>query len=645
MSKTIGIDLGTTNSCVAVMEGGEPKVIPNEEGGRTTPSVVGFTKTGERLVGQVAKRQAITNPENTIYSIKRFMGRRYDEVSEEMKMVPYKVERDGDNVAIVAQGKKYTPPEISAMILQKLKKAAEDYLGEKVTDAVITVPAYFNDAQRQATKDAGKIAGLDVKRIINEPTAAALAYGLDKGKDETIAVYDFGGGTFDISILEVGEGVIEVKATNGDTHLGGDNIDQRIVDWLIDEFKKDEGLDLRGKGNEMALQRLRDAAERAKIELSTTMEHEINLPFITADASGPKHLVKRLTRAKLESMVEDIIQRSVGPCKQCMKDAGVDATKINEVVLVGGQTRMPRIQALVKELFGKEPHKGVNPDEVVAIGAAIQGGVLKGEVKDLLLLDVTPLTLAIETLGGVATPMIPRNTTIPTRKTETFSTAADNQTSVEVHVLQGERPLARDNRTLGKFHLTGIPMAPRGMPQIEVTFDIDANGILNVTAKDTATQKDQKITITSSSGLSKEEVERMAKEADAHSAEDKAKREEIDSRNQLDSMVYQLEKMLRESGDKISGSERGDVENAIADAKKALEGTDKAAMDQARERLTQASHKLAEQMYKATQAPGAEPGAGPGAGAGAGPAPNANGQPKKDEGVIDAEYVDVEDKK
>ena len=648
MSKTIGIDLGTTNSCVAVMEGGEPKVIPNEEGGRTTPSVVGFTKTGERLVGQVAKRQAITNPENTIYSIKRFMVRRYDEVSEEMKMVPYKVERDGDNVAIVAQGKKYTPPEISAMILQKLKKAAEDYLGEKVTDAVITVPAYFNDAQRQATKDAGKIAGLDVKRIINEPTAAALAYGLDKGKDETIAVYDFGGGTFDISILEVGEGVIEVKATNGDTHLGGDNIDQRIVDWLIDEFKKDEGLDLRGKGNEMALQRLRDAAERAKIELSTTMEHEINLPFITADASGPKHLVKRLTRAKLESMVEDIIQRSVGPCKQCMKDAGVDATKINEVVLVGGQTRMPRIQALVKELFGKEPHKGVNPDEVVAIGAAIQGGVLKGEVKDLLLLDVTPLTLAIETLGGVATPMIPRNTTIPTRKTETFSTAADNQTSVEVHVLQGERPLARDNRTLGKFHLTGIPMAPRGMPQIEVTFDIDANGILNVTAKDTATQKDQKITITSSSGLSKEEVERMAKEADAHSAEDKAKREEIDSRNQLDSMVYQLEKMLRESGDKISGSERGDVENAIADAKKALEGTDKAAMDQARERLTQASHKLAEQMYKATQAqgaPGAEPGAGPGAGGGAGPAPNANGQPKKDEGVIDAEYVDVEDKK
>jgi molecular chaperone DnaK len=644
MGKIIGIDLGTTNSCVAVMEGGEPKVIPNEEGGRTTPSVVGFTKTGERLVGQVAKRQAITNPENTIFSIKRFMGRRFDEVNEEMKMVPYKVERDGENVAIVAQGKKYTPPEISAMILQKLKKAAEDYLGEKVTEAVITVPAYFNDAQRQATKDAGKIAGLDVKRIINEPTAAALAYGLDKGKDETIAVYDFGGGTFDISILEVGEGVIEVKATNGDTHLGGDNIDQRLVDWLIDEFKKDEGLDLRGKGNEMALQRLRDAAERAKIELSTTMETEINLPFITADASGPKHLVKKLTRAKLESMIEDLIQKSVGPCRQCMKDAGVDASKINEVVLVGGQTRMPRIQALVKELFGKEPHKGVNPDEVVAIGAAIQGGVLGGEVKDLLLLDVTPLTLSIETLGGVATPMIPRNTTIPTKKTETFSTAADSQTSVEVHVLQGERPLAAQNRTLGKFHLTGLPPAPRGVPQIEVTFDIDANGILNVTAKDNATGKDQKITITSSSGLSKEEVERMAKEADAHSAEDKAKREEIDAKNQLDTLAYNIEKMLKEHGDKISGSERGDVENALADAKKAIESGDKSQMDSAREKLTAASHKLAEQMYKATQAAGAPGDGGPAAGAG--PAPGGDGQgQKKDEGVIDAEYVDVEDKK
>jgi molecular chaperone DnaK len=639
MAKTIGIDLGTTNSVVAVMEGGEPKVIANEEGGRTTPSVVGFTKTGERLVGQVAKRQAITNPENTIYSIKRFMGRRYDEVSEEMKMVPYKVVRQADHVAVIAQSKEHTPPEISAMILQKLRKAAEDYLGEKISDAVITVPAYFNDAQRQATKDAGRIAGLEVKRIINEPTAAALAYGLDKKKDETIAVYDFGGGTFDISILEVGEGVIEVKATNGDTHLGGDNIDQRIVDWLIDEFKKDEGLDLRAKGNEMALQRLRDAAERAKIELSTTMEHEINLPFITADATGPKHLVKKLTRAKLEAMVEDIIQRSVGPCRQCMKDAGIDPSKINEVVLVGGQTRMPRIQNLVKDLFGREGHKGVNPDEVVAVGAAIQGGVLKGEVKDLLLLDVTPLTLSIETLGGVATTMIPRNTTIPTRKTETFSTAADNQTSVEVHVLQGERPMAGQNRTLGKFHLTGIPPAPRGVPQIEVTFDIDANGILNVTAKDMATQKDQKITITSSSGLSKEEVERMAKEADAHSAEDKAKREEIEAKNQLDSMVYSVEKMLREHGDKISGSERGDVENAVADAKKALESGDKAAMDRARENLTKASHKLAEQMYKAAQSQAA-----PGAGTGPQPGTAGSGQ-KKDEGVIDAEYVDVEEKK
>src|SRR5262250_1505896 len=615
MGKILGIDLGTTNSVVAVMEGGEPKVIANEEGGRTTPSVVAFTKTGERLVGQVAKRQAITNPENTVYSIKRFMGRRFNEVSEEMKMVPYKVVQSGDHVAVVAQGKEYTPPQISALILQKLKKAAEDYLGEKVTEAVITVPAYFNDAQRQATKDAGKIAGLDVKRIINEPTAAALAYGLDKKKDETIAVYDFGGGTFDISILEVGEGVIEVKATNGDPHLGGDNLDQRLVDWLIDEFKTDEGLDLRGKGNEMALQRLRDAAERAKIELSTTMETEINLPFITADANGPKHLVKKLTRAKLESMVEDIIQKSVGPCKQCMKDAGVDASKLNEVVLVGGQTRMPRIQQLVKELFGKEGHKGVNPDEVVAVGAAVQAGVLGGEVKDLLLLDVTPLTLSIETLGGVSTTMIPRNTTIPTKKTETFSTAADSQTSVEVHVLQGERPMAQQNRTLGKFHLTGIPPAPRGVPQIEVTFDIDANGILNVTAKDMATGKDQKITITSSSGLSKEEVERMAKEADAHSAEDKAARESIEAKNQLDSMVYNIEKMLKEHGDKISGSERGDVENALADAKKAIESNDKAQMDSAREKLTASSHKLAEQMYKAAQPQGGAPGT-PGAGAG-----------------------------
>ena len=521
MAKIIGIDLGTTNSCVAVMEGGEPKVIPNEEGGRTTPSVVAFTKSGERLVGQVAKRQAITNPENTIYSIKRFMGRRLNEVGDEMKMVPYKVVAKGDNVAVMAQGKEYTAPEVSAMILQKLKKAAEDYLGTSVTEAVITVPAYFNDAQRQATKDAGRIAGLDVKRIVNEPTAAALAYGLDKKKDETIAVYDFGGGTFDVSILEVGDGVIEVKSTNGDTHLGGDNLDQRIVDWLIAEFKTESGLDLTAKGNEMALQRLKDAAERAKIELSTAQETEINLPFITADASGPKHLVRKLTRAKLESLVDDLLQKSVGPCKQAMKDAGIDASKIDEVVLVGGQTRMPAIQKLVKDLFGKEPNKGVNPDEVVAIGAAVQAGVLSGDVKDLLLLDVTPLTLAIETMGGVATPMIQRNTTIPTKKTETFSTAADSQTEVEVHVLQGERPMAGQNRTLGKFKLSGIPPAPRGVPQIEVTFDIDANGILNVTAKDNATGKDQKITITSSSGLSKDEVERMAKDAEAHAAEDK----------------------------------------------------------------------------------------------------------------------------
>src|ERR1700747_312047 len=616
MSKIIGIDLGTTNSVVAVMQGGESVVIPNQEGARTTPSVVGITKTGERLVGQVAKRQAVTNPENTVYSIKRFMGRRYDEVVEEAKRVPYKVVAGPhDDARVEIFGKSYSPPEISAMILQKLKTAAEDFLGEKVTKAVITVPAYFNDSTRQATKQAGEVAGLEVLRIINEPTAAALAYGLDKKKDETIAVYDFGGGTFDISILEVGEGVIEVKSTNGDTHLGGDNIDQRIVDWLVEEFQKDEGLDLRAKGNEMALQRLRDAAEKAKIELSTTMESEINLPFITADANGPKHLVKKLTRTKLEQMVDDIIQRSVAPCKQALKDAGVDASKIDEVVLVGGQTRMPRIQALVKELFGKEPHKGVNPDEVVAIGAAVQAGVLAGDVKDLLLLDVTPLTLSIETLGGVATAMIPRNTTIPTRKTETFSTAADSQTSVEVHVLQGERPMSAQNRTLGKFHLTGIPPAPRGVPQIEVTFDIDANGILNVTAKDTATQKDQKITITSSSGLSKEEVERMAKEADAHSAEDKAQRESIEAKNQLDSLVYNVEKMLREHGDKISGSERGDVENAVADAKKALESNDKAQMDKARETLTQASHKLAEQMYKAAQPQGAPQGAGPSGGA------------------------------
>jgi len=637
MGKIIGIDLGTTNSCVAVMEGGEPKVIPNEEGGRTTPSIVAFTKSGERLVGQVAKRQAITNPENTVYSIKRFMGRRLNEVGDEMKMVPYKVVAKGDNVAVLAQGKEYTAPEISAMILQKLKKAAEDYLGQSVTEAVITVPAYFNDAQRQATKDAGKIAGLDVKRIVNEPTAAALAYGLDKKKDETIAVYDFGGGTFDVSILEVGDGVIEVKSTNGDTHLGGDNLDERIVDWLITEFKSESGLDLRAKGNEMALQRLKDAAEKAKIELSTAQESEINLPFITADASGPKHLVRTLSRAKLESLVDDLLQKSIGPCKQALKDAGIDASKIDEVVLVGGQTRMPKIQQLVKDLFGKEPHKGVNPDEVVAIGAAVQAGVLAGDVKDLLLLDVTPLTLSIETMGGVATGMIPRNTTIPTKKTETFSTAADSQTEVEVHVLQGERPMAAQNRTLGKFKLSGIPPAPRGVPQIEVTFDIDANGILNVTAKDTATGKDQKIQITSSSGLSKEEVERMAKDAEAHAAEDKEAKDKIEARNQLDSLVYNVEKMLKDGGEKVDASDKGDVESALADAKTTLTGDPGVTeLTAAKERLTTASHKLAEALYKANAS--AAPTDGDAAAAGTAD------EPKKDEGVIDAEYVDSEHK-
>jgi molecular chaperone DnaK len=636
MSKIIGIDLGTTNSVVAVMEGGEPVVIANQEGGRTTPSVVAFAKSNERLAGQVAKRQAVTNAENTVYSIKRFMGRRYDEVNEEMKMVPYKVTRSTNGDARVEiSGKEYSPPEISAMILQKLKSAAEDYLGQKVEKAVITVPAYFNDAQRQATKDAGRIAGLEVLRIINEPTAAALAYGLDKKKDETIAVYDFGGGTFDISILEVGEGVVEVKATNGDTHLGGDNLDQRIIDWIIDEFKKDQGIDL--SKDKMALQRLKEAAEKAKMELSTVQETEITLPFITADATGPKHLNLKLTRAKFESLVDDILQRSIGPCKQALSDAGVKPSDIDEVVLVGGTTRIPKVQQIVRELFGKEPHKGVNPDEVVAVGAAVQAGVLGGEVKDVLLLDVTPLSLGIETLGGVFTKLIERNTTIPTRKSETFSTAADNQTSVEIHVLQGERPMARDNRTLGKFHLVGIPPAPRGVPQIEVTFDIDANGIVNVSAKDLGTGKEQKITITSSSGLSKDDINKMVKEAEAHSDEDKRKREEIEARNRADSLVYQTEKMLNEHRSKLSDSDAKAVEAAIADCKKALESGDVTAINRAADALTQASHKVAEAMYKS----GAQAGA---SGGGTTNGSSAKAGEKTDD-VIDAEYVDTDEKK
>jgi molecular chaperone DnaK len=635
MSKIIGIDLGTTNSVVAVMEGGEPVVIANQEGGRTTPSVVAFTKAGERLVGQVAKRQAVTNAENTVYSIKRFMGRRFDEVNEEMKMVPYKVASSNGEARVVINGKENSPPEVSAMILQKLKSAAEDYLGQKVDKAVITVPAYFNDAQRQATKDAGRIAGLEVLRIINEPTAAALAYGLDKKKDETIAVYDFGGGTFDISILEVGEGVVEVKSTNGDTHLGGDNIDQRIIDWIVDEFKKEQGIDL--SKDKMALQRLKEAAEKAKCELSTVQETEITLPFITADASGPKHLSQKLTRPKFESLVEDILQRTAGPARQALQDAGVKLSEIDEVVLVGGSTRIPRVQQIVKELFGKEPHKGVNPDEVVAVGAAVQAGVLGGEVKDVLLLDVTPLSLGIETLGGVFTRLIERNTTIPTRKSETFSTAADNQTSVEIHVLQGERPMARDNRTLGKFQLVGIPPAQRGVPQVEVTFDIDANGIVNVSAKDMGTGKEQKITITSSSGLNKDDIDKMVKEAESHADEDKRKREEIEAKNRADSTIYQVEKALSENRSKIPEADAKAVDAALADAKKALEegGVDR--INKAVDALNQASQKVFEAMYRSNTpnpdggAPGSEGSASKG--------------PKGDGDVIDAEYVDVDDKK
>jgi molecular chaperone DnaK len=643
MGKIIGIDLGTTNSVVAIMEGKEPKVIVNEEGGRLTPSVVGFDDKGEVLVGQVARRQAITNPENTVYSIKRFMGRKHAEVGDETRRVPYKiVAAPNGDAAVEIRGKRHSPPEVSAKVLGKLKRAAEEYLGEKVTEAVITVPAYFNDAQRQATKDAGRIAGLDVKRIVNEPTAAALAYGLDKGKDHLIAVYDFGGGTFDISILEVGEKVVEVISTNGDTHLGGDDLDQRIIDWLISEFKKDTGIDV--SKDKMVIQRLKEAAEKAKIELSSVMETEVNLPFLTADATGPKHLQIKLSRAKFEQMVGDLLQGTLEPTRKALNDAGKKVEDIGEVVLVGGSTRIPMVQKLVREFFKKEPHKGVNPDEVVALGAAVQAGVLSGEVKDILLLDVTPLTLGIETLGGVQTPMIPRNTTIPTKKTETFSTAADGQTSVEVVVCQGERPMAKDNKILGRFHLDGIPPAPRGVPQIEVTFDIDANGIVNVSARDKGTGKEQKITITGSSGLTETEIQRMVKEAEANEAADKSRKEAVEARNQLDSAVYQADKLLTENRDKLPEAERAEVEREIESAKKVLErlrdSRDAAAardLKEAEEKLKKALYKVGEVMYRSA---GGAPGQGPGAeGGDAGAAAGAGGG-KKDEGVIDAEFTE-----